>query len=148
MYTVCNPTAQGTWVSATQNDIYMYYVLQISSHCHPCHQEEEGTPPPPLPMTVSPRNGETIKWDVQSTSLHSDMIQNMAVKLTISWAHDPSHPQILWLEFLQRTENLNTHDNGVLAVDWNWTASTTAMPSNTHSHSSYSLTKHNSNLHR
>ena len=51
-------------------------------------------------------------------------------------------------EFLHRTENLNTHDNEVLAVDWNWTASTTAMPSNTHGHSSYSVTKHDSNLHR
>ena len=70
----------------------------------------------------------------------------MAVKLTISWAHDPSHPQTLWLEFLQRTENLNTHDNGALAVHWNWTGLTTAMPSNTHSHSSYSSTKHDSNL--
>jgi len=49
-------------------------------------------------------------------------------------------PQTMRLELLQRTEDLNTHDKGVLAVDWNWTGPTTAMPSNTHSHT-YSFNK-------
>jgi len=54
--------------------------------------------------------GEIVGWGVQSTSIHDDLIQNMAVKLLTSW-----------LEFLLRTENLNTWQMSIghtLKLNW------------------------------
>ena len=92
----------------------------------PCRQEEVSTPPPLLPMMEGGEQLDEVCRVLQCVVTW--------YRIWIPWAHDHSHPQTLWLEFLQRTENLNAHDNGVLVVEWNWTGSTIAMPCNTHSH--------------
>ena len=91
---------------------YYSHTFQRPSPDQPCHQEEEGTPPLLLPVIVhlGGGRGEIVGWSVQSTSIHDDMIQNMTVKLLTSW-----------LEFLLRTENLNTWQRSIgrtLKLNW------------------------------
>ena len=74
---LCTCTQSGSPHNVMHFLVYMYmynYHLQTSSHCQPCHQEEEGTPPLLLPMIVSPRRGEAVKYEVHSSSMCSDRI--------------------------------------------------------------------------